>query len=77
MRFVTSKIYTIFQGTELKSAPEVFKQGLFYPDKSTVWTLGILLYNMVFGINCFSNEEEICKKQFTVERRISKGIQLN
>ena len=60
----------------MTSPPEVFEQDLFYDDISTVWTLGILLYGLTFGRNCFNNTEEICKKQFIVTRKTSKGIYL-
>ena len=75
MYFVMSKTNTFFnKGTTNKSPPEVFEQNLFYPDKSTVWNLGILLYSMTFGANCFTNCQDICNKEFVVKRSISHGI---
>lgn len=47
--FVKDEPYTDFAGTIAFTPPEYFTKGKYYGDKGTVWSLGILLYAMVFG----------------------------
>ena len=56
--------YFEFSGTWLYNPPEVVKRnGAYYAEPQTVWTLGITLFEMVCGDRPFEKEEEI--KKFT------------
>uniref|UniRef100_A0A915D6N9 non-specific serine/threonine protein kinase n=1 Tax=Ditylenchus dipsaci TaxID=166011 RepID=A0A915D6N9_9BILA len=52
--------YHDFQGTRLYCPPEWFLHSLFLGREATIWSLGILLYNMVNGRLPFHNEKDIC-----------------
>ncbi|CEF66367.1 Serine/threonine-protein kinase pim-2 [Strongyloides ratti] len=52
--------YTDFQGTRLYCPPEWFLQSLYLGKEAAVWSLGVLLYNMLNGRLPFRNEKDIC-----------------
>ena len=55
----SSKPVKTFRGTDLYKAPEYLLCHCFYPRPSTVWTIGIILYNLVTGDFPFQTEKEI------------------
>ncbi|KAI1721264.1 protein kinase domain-containing protein [Ditylenchus destructor] len=52
--------YHDFQGTRLYCPPEWFLHSVYLGREATIWSLGILLYNMVNGRLPFHNEKDIC-----------------
>ncbi|VDM37629.1 unnamed protein product [Toxocara canis] len=52
--------YTDFQGTRLYCPPEWFLHALYLGEEAAVWSLGVLLYNMLNGRLPFRNEKDIC-----------------
>ena len=54
-----SKAVKTFRGTNLYKPPEYLLHHCFYPRPSTVWTFGVILYDMVCGNFPFESEEEI------------------
>ncbi|KAE9550028.1 hypothetical protein FO519_006756 [Halicephalobus sp. NKZ332] len=52
--------YHDFQGTRLYCPPEWFLHALYLGKEAAVWSLGILLYNMLNGKLPFQNEKHIC-----------------
>ncbi|VDM19996.1 unnamed protein product [Wuchereria bancrofti] len=52
--------YTDFQGTRLYCPPEWFLHSMYLGCEAAVWSLGVLLYNMLNGRLPFRNEKEIC-----------------
>uniref|UniRef100_A0A0N5AQY7 non-specific serine/threonine protein kinase n=1 Tax=Syphacia muris TaxID=451379 RepID=A0A0N5AQY7_9BILA len=52
--------YTDFQGTRLYCPPEWFLHSLYLGKEAAVWSLGVLLYNMLNGRLPFRNEKDIC-----------------
>jgi len=69
-----SEPYRDFKGTRVYSAPEVFQEKRFYGEPSTIWSLGILLYNMIFGNIPFHNEKEICNGKFYITNPITNEL---
>ncbi|MFH4974608.1 hypothetical protein AB6A40_001317 [Gnathostoma spinigerum] len=52
--------YTDFQGTRLYCPPEWFLHSLYLGEEAAVWSLGVLLYNMLNGRLPFRSEKDIC-----------------
>ena len=61
-------------GTLVYSCPEWLELGQYYAEPATVWSLGCLLYDMVFGDVPFHNRHQITRTTPTFRDRISPGI---
>lgn len=64
-----------FQGTRSYCPPEWFKRFVYMPLEATVWSLGIVLYVMVFGHLPFQNEVQICLGRLIIPRHISRDCE--
>ena len=63
--------FNTFQGTEAYAPPEWFMSGIYLPGPATVWTLGMLLYDMVCGDIPWEKEDDICNADLIFPRNIS------
>lgn len=68
-------LYTDYEGTRAYCPPEWFRFHRYYGKPATVWSLGILLHNMVMGDVPFSNEVEIVRAELNFADDVSKDLQ--
>lgn len=56
---INPKLVRTFRGTNLYKPPEYLLTKCFYPRPSTVWTIGVIMYDMVLGHFPFESDSEI------------------
>lgn len=72
--FVKSDSYTDFFGTKIWYPPEYIHENVYYAESSTIWSCGVMLYDLAFGNIPFDTVNDITQADIKCPADCSKEL---
>ncbi|KAJ1569793.1 hypothetical protein HK096_001445 [Nowakowskiella sp. JEL0078] len=69
------KYFNYFNGTMHYASPEICNGEVYQGPEAEVWTLGILLFTIMFAENPFQDREEIIRGEYSCPRKINEDCE--